>query len=210
MVFKDIEKYFEGIENRLKTSDLSSRREFLIVGRSNVGKSTLLNEIFNRQLAQISRKPGKTRDLSFYRLDKEQEIVLVDAPGYGFAGGNKKELDSWSKLLSSYMIKSQFLHRVLVLIDYEHGFKDLDSMLFKFLESQNQPFMVVLTKIDKVKHSDKEVFDSLTENLQKYRFCSPIVHVTSAKDGVGITELRQNICFLMNDQKLRKLKEAKM
>ena len=90
------------------------RKEFLMAGASNVGKSSLINSIFSADAALVSKTPGKTRNLFFYKLSKNPNFVLVDAPGYGYAVGSKKEIDNWAKAMNIYLKKSQFIHRVLV------------------------------------------------------------------------------------------------
>ena len=109
-------------------------------------------------------------------------IVMVDAPGYGFAKGNKKELESWGQMITKYLDEGKTLYRVLCLVDAEHGLKDLDFMLYDLLENRKKPFMLTLTKCDKVNPKNiDEILKNVAEKMKKYNFCSNILNATSAK-----------------------------
>jgi len=178
------------------------RKEFLIVGRSNVGKSSLINSLTAQNAASISNYPGKTRHLFFFKIGVSG-LVLVDAPGYGYAKGDQKELLSWGKMIMKYMDQSKNLYRVVILIDAEHGFKETDFMLMDLLEGKNKPFMVCLTKCDKIpnKPIDK-LFEESVDKIRQYKMCSPIINATSAKTSYGIQELRANLIYLLNTQSI--------
>ncbi len=106
----------------------------------------------------------------------------MDAPGYGYAKGDQKELESWGKMILKYMDNSKNLYRVIILIDAEHGFKDNDFMLMDLLESRQKPFMVCLTKCDKIPDKPMdELFEKSVEKIRQYQMCSPIVNATSSK-----------------------------
>lgn len=130
---------------------VESRREIVIFGRSNVGKSSLINKLFfGLEAAFVSKKPGKTQNLHFYRLnDNNKQLYMVDSPGYGFANhASKKEMDSWKHMINIYL-KSEYMHRAICLFDSEHGLKPTDIMLMRLLDSVKKPYMVVATKCDK-------------------------------------------------------------
>lgn len=107
---------------------------------------------------------------------------MVDAPGYGFAKGNPREVESWNKLMSSYINGSPYLHRVLALIDAEHGFKKMDKILFDLLEKKMKPYIIVLTKCDKVKPDRIErLYEEIKKEFGKNALSSPMIHATSAR-----------------------------
>ena len=117
----------------------------------------------------------------FYKLGASG-LVLVDAPGYGFAKGDQKELVAWGKMITKYLDESRSLYRVVCLIDAEHGFKETDFMLFELLESKQKPFVVCLTKCDKIPNKPiTELFEESIEKIKGFKFCSPIINVTSSK-----------------------------
>jgi len=125
----------------------------------------------------------------------------VDAPGYGYAKGNQKELESWGTMITKYINEGGFLYRVVCLVDAEHGLKEVDFMLFDLLESKQKPFMLTLTKCDKVSSKKlPDVLQDTAEKMRKYSFCSNILNATSAKNGFGIMELRAHIAYLLNMQ----------
>lgn len=123
---------------------------------------------------------------------------MVDAPGYGFARGDKKELEQWGKMMIKYFTQSSFLHRVICLIDSEHGIKEVDTMLYDILENKTKPFIIVFTKCDKINEKRlKELFLEAKNVFKNYNMSSPIIHATSERMGWGIQELRSNIAFLL-------------
>lgn len=143
----------------------------------------------------------------FYNSLKRPDIYLVDAPGYGFARGDKKELERWGKMMVKYFSSSLYLHRVVCLIDAEHGVKEVDMMLFDMLEKKLKPFIVVYTKCDKI--SEKKLGEILKEGqetFKTFKMSSPIIHATSARADWGVQELRSNIAFLLSMNVLRKPK----
>lgn len=123
--------------------------EFMLVGRSNVGKSSFINTVLNRKnIAHISGKPGKTQTLNFYNVNKS--FYLVDVPGYGYASVNKKIQEKFGKMIEEYLEKRDELIRVFMLIDFRHKPTEDDKLMYNFLKYYNIPVTVVATKVDKV------------------------------------------------------------
>ena len=125
------------------------RPEFMLVGRSNVGKSSFINCLINRKnLARISSRPGKTQTLNFYLVNKE--FYLVDVPGYGYAAVDKKTQEKFGKMIEEYLEKREQMKRVFMLIDFRHKPTEDDVLMYNFLKYYNIPVTVVATKVDKV------------------------------------------------------------
>lgn len=168
----------------------SIRPEVSFAGRSNVGKSSLLNKLmFRKNLAKVSATPGKTATINFYDIDG---MDLVDLPGYGFAKVSKSELDRWSDLIEGYFNDERYFALVVALIDIRHDPQPLDVHMVEFLRESGLPFAIALTKADKLSKQKA--------NAQKQRIRSqlgldrdvPLI-VTSSKDGQGIDQLRDLI-----------------
>ena len=170
--------------------------EVCFSGRSNVGKSSLINSLTGRNsIARISKTPGRTREINFFLLD--QNKFLVDLPGYGFAKAPLKEREKWERLVSDYFFQSQNLRRVFLLIDSRHGIKANDIKLMEILGEAGVTFQVVFTKFDKVKEACfNEMFRTSIGKLASYANAYPEVLVTSSKKKHGIAILRANICKL--------------
>ena len=140
-----------------------NKPEFLIVGRSNVGKSSFINTLVNRKnLARTSAKPGKTQTLNFYNID--DLCYLVDVPGYGYAAVSNKKQEKFGLMIEEYIINRPNLKHVFLLVDYRHKPTDNDLIMYDFLKYYNLPVTVVCTKYDKVKKSQKEKQNKLIEN----------------------------------------------
>ena len=134
--------------------------EFLILGRSNVGKSSFINTIINRKnLARTSSKPGKTQTLNFYLVNKE--FYIVDVPGYGYAATNRKQIEKFGIMIEEYLKKRVNLKHIFLLIDYRHKPTEDDILMYKFLKYYNLPVTIVCTKYDKVNRSLREKQDDL-------------------------------------------------
>lgn len=128
--------------------------EVAFAGRSNVGKSTLINSIFNRKsLARVSSVPGKTATINFYRLEN---LTIADLPGYGYAKVAKTEKERWSGLISGYLGAERDLRLIMLLIDMRHAPSKEDVQMVEFLVANELPFVIVLTKADKLKKSERE------------------------------------------------------
>jgi GTP-binding protein len=166
--------------------------EIAFCGRSNVGKSSLLNALTGRKaIARTSVTPGRTQELNFFDVGDPLQFRLVDMPGYGFAKAPVSVVERWKALVRDYLRGRQVLKRTLVLIDARHGPKDVDREMMTMLDEAAAVYRVVLTKADKLKASELEGTVAATEaEARKHSAAFPQVHVTSAEKGMGIAELR--------------------
>jgi GTP-binding protein len=169
--------------------------EIAFAGRSNVGKSSLLNALTNRnKLARTSNTPGRTQELNFFDVGQPLVLRLVDMPGYGFAEAPKDLVKRWRHLINDYLRGRQVLKRALVLIDSRHGLKDVDRDIMKMLDDAAVGYHLVLTKGDKVKPTDlAETLRRIVEEAAKHPAAHPQLFTTSSETGEGISELRTAI-----------------
>lgn len=166
--------------------------EIAFAGRSNVGKSSLLNALTNRNgLARTSVTPGRTQELNFFDVGAELTFRLVDMPGYGFANAPLTVVKKWRYLVNDYLRGRAVLKRTLVLIDSRHGIKDVDREMLAMLDDAAVSYRVVLTKVDKIKASAlADVHARTTDEARKHPAAHPDVIATSSEHGTGIAELR--------------------
>ena len=166
--------------------------ELAFAGRSNVGKSSLLNALTGRKsIARTSVTPGRTQELNFFEVGEPTLLRLVDMPGYGYAKAPLKVVEAWKRLVRDYLRGRVVLKRTLVLIDSRHGVKDVDREMMKMLDESAVGYRLVLTKADKIKASELEKVIAETQiEARKHPAAFPVVHVTSSEKGMGIAELR--------------------
>jgi GTP-binding protein len=169
--------------------------EIAFAGRSNVGKSSLINAITGRKaIARTSVTPGRTQELNFFEVGQPTLFRLVDMPGYGFAKAPVKVVEKWKNLVNSFLRGRVVLKRSLVLVDSRHGIKPVDLEMMKMLDAAAAGYRIVLTKADKIKASELEQVRAATEaEAKKHPAAFPMLHVTSAEKGMGIAELRAAI-----------------
>jgi GTP-binding protein len=166
--------------------------EVAFAGRSNVGKSSLLNALTNRNgLARTSNTPGRTQELNFFEVGAPVRFRLVDMPGYGFAEAPKDVVKKWRFLINDYLRGRQVLGRAFVLIDARHGVKPVDEEIMGMLDAAAVSYRVVLTKADKIKASElATVAERTSEAARKRPAAHPDIIVTSSEKDMGISELR--------------------
>lgn len=171
--------------------------EIAFAGRSNVGKSSLINALTGvNGLARASNTPGRTRELNFF--DVNGQITLVDMPGYGYAKASKQEVKQWQSVLKGYLRGRPGLTRAFVLIDARHGILAADREMFGLLDEAAVTYQLVLTKIDKIKPAERDrVFAATEAEVRKHPAAFPLIHATSAEKGTGMDELRAEIASLI-------------
>ena len=169
--------------------------EIAFAGRSNVGKSSLLNRLTNRSgLARTSNTPGRTQELNIFEVGDPVRFRLVDMPGYGFAKAPKDVAKKWRFLINDYLRGRVVLKRTLLLIDSRHGLKDLDRDVMKMLDDAAVSYRLVLTKADKIKATElAEVETRTIEESRKHPAAHPDVIVTSSETGLGMERLRSAV-----------------
>ncbi len=174
----------------------ADRTEVCFAGRSNVGKSTLINALTGRKgLARASNTPGRTQEINYFTLADSH--YLVDLPGYGYANAPLPVVEKWQKLLKSYLAGRQTLRRAFVLVDARHGIKKVDEEIMSLLDSAAVTFQCVLTKTDKIKPTELEtVLDQVRDRLSPHPAAFPELILTSSEKGDGIATLRATIATL--------------
>ena len=166
--------------------------EIAFAGRSNVGKSSLLNALTGRNaLARTSNTPGRTQELNFFDVGDPLKLRLVDMPGYGFAKAPKDMVKKWRFLINDFLRGRQVLKRVLVLVDSRHGLKDVDHEIMEMLAKAAVSYRLILTKADKIKPTELlKVTDATAAEARKRPAAHPDIMATSSEVGFGIAELR--------------------
>ncbi|OAA29178.1 GTP-binding protein [Kosmotoga arenicorallina S304] len=189
MLIKSVELY----KTVFKPGDYPEpkEREIAFVGRSNVGKSTLLNAIFRRGLAHTSSTPGKTRSVNFYLINSKH--FFVDLPGYGYAKASHQEIKRWQALITDYFKSRPNLNLIALLLDSRHNLQKKDLEMLQWIQYYSIPFVAVLTKTDKLSGNQlSKMLNSFRKELETWG--SPLIVPVSAKTRKGISELI-NILF---------------
>lgn len=175
----------------------SDRLEVCFAGRSNVGKSSLINALTGRKaLARTSNTPGRTQEINFFTLGEEH--YLVDVPGYGFANAPKPIVEKWQMLLKAYLSGRQSLRRVFLLIDGRHGAKPVDEEIMQLLGRSAVIFQVIMTKCDKIKKEELQIsVDKTIKVLEQHPAAFPEIILTSSEKGDGVDTLRSVIAMMI-------------
>lgn len=171
----------------------SNLPEIAFVGRSNVGKSSLLNALTGRKtLAKTSNTPGRTQQLNFFNLG--EKLMLVDLPGYGFAKVPKAQVEAWTRLLKKYLAGRQQLRRVCLLVDARHGLKESDISMMTMLDQTAVTYQIILTKADKISAADQEkCLEQTRAGLKKHPAAHPDIVLTSSVKREGVEPLRAEL-----------------
>ncbi len=177
----------------------TSLPEIAFAGRSNVGKSSLINALTRRKaLARTSNTPGRTQEINFFNLD--ERLMIADLPGFGYARVSKSRVVEWTKLVNDYLRGRPQLRRVLLLVDARHGLKSSDEGVMKMLNVAAVSYQIVLTKCDKI---GKGALDGLIEGIAKIAPLNTALHpeviATSSRKGMGIEVLRARLAHLSED-----------
>lgn len=181
----------------LKQLPADDRSEIAFAGRSNVGKSSLINALFGqRKLAKTSSTPGRTQQLNYFNLD--DNLYLVDLPGYGFAKAPKDIVKRWQQLINTYLVGRANLRRVFLLIDSRHGIKKIDEDIMEMLDNAAVTYQIVLTKIDKISEAELSAIIAKTEEtISKHTAAHVVVLKTSSEKNLYLDELKAEIASLV-------------
>lgn len=181
----------------LATLPGADRPEIAFAGRSNVGKSSLVNALTGRKtLARTSNTPGRTQELNFFTMGEEMEApaYLVDLPGYGYAKIERKKVQAWTRLVKDYLRGRPNLRRIMLLIDSRHGLKENDREIMTMLDEAAVNYQIVLTKLDKLKVAEREkALKKAHTDTKTFIACHPIVLATSSEKDWGLAEVRAEI-----------------
>lgn len=188
--------FLRGVETLSALPDFSLP-EVAFAGRSNVGKSSLVNALTGRKtLARTSNTPGRTQQLNFFKL--HEQLILVDMPGYGYAQAPKALVEKWKMLVRQYLLGRPTLKRVYVLIDSRHGIKANDIDMMKMLDETAVSYQIVLTKIDKITEGAlRRLKEQVTQTLTQHGAAFPVIGMTSSEKRIGIEDMRASIAHVI-------------
>jgi GTP-binding protein len=177
--------------------------EIAFAGRSNVGKSSLINTLTRHNtLARTSRTPGRTQQINFFQLGSD--LMLVDLPGYGYARASKEKIGDWTALIHAYLLGRPNLRRLCLLIDARHGLKKTDEALMAELDKAAVVYQIILTKADKMSAGAREALvEKITSLFSKHPAAYPTIIATSSRSGTGIEELRASLATLAAPDQFR-------
>ena len=186
--------------NDLNSLPVESKKEIAIVGRSNAGKSSLLNTLTNQtRLAFTSKTPGRTQHINYFSIENEDGLFLVDLPGYGFAQVPEKVRAHWVEMLSTYLQTRVPLIGLVIIMDSRHPLKELDYKMLEFFGVTGKPIHIVLSKVDKLNQSEKARCLSLVKStLLKGGFINFTVQLFSSPKRLGIEELETTLDTWLN------------
>jgi GTP-binding protein len=186
--------------NALQSLPPVAKVEIAFAGRSNVGRSSLVNALTGRKtLARTSHTPGRTQELNFFEVGGQ--FHLVDMPGYGYAAVQKEKVQAWTRLIHDYLRGRQTLARVYVLIDARHGIKPLDEGVLDTLDKAAVSYQIVLTKADEIKPAELEVRMAETaRQIARRAAAFPEIQPTSSRTGLGVPALRAGIARLLSER----------
>ncbi|SON54065.1 putative GTP-binding protein EngB [Hartmannibacter diazotrophicus] len=192
--------FVRGISD-MESLPVAGGTEIAFAGRSNVGKSSLINALTGQGgLARTSNTPGRTQELNLFRPEGVDNLLVVDMPGYGYAKAPKAQVDAWNRLVFSYLRGRPNLRRVYVLIDARHGIKENDGEVLSMLDKAAVSYQIVLTKADKIGAKDLEACIADTEaKIRKRAAAFPTIVVTSSEKGRGIDVLRAAVWTLTTE-----------
>lgn len=174
--------------------------EVAFLGRSNVGKSSIINALLNHRIARTSQAPGRTQQINFFLL--AESIYLVDMPGYGYASVSKASRANLNRLIYSYLSSQENLVRLFLLIDARHGIKPIDKAILDMLQDNPVTVQIILTKIDKLNKAEKlQVMEETEKVINFYGFLHPNILSTSSKEKSGLDSLKQEIFQISTSRK---------
>ncbi len=166
-------------------------KEFAFIGRSNVGKSSLINSVLvRRAIARVSQNPGCTKQINFFQV--ENKAIIVDLPGYGFAKISNQERRLWDDLIHHYLSTRKVLSRVFILLDSRHNVKDTDIQAMKMLDNYAVPYQIVMTKVDKIADTSK-IKNEVEMIARSHIGCHPVIIWSSSKEKTGILDIQNTI-----------------